>query len=637
MSGIAGLWRLDGRPVEPAELESMTARLAHRGPDGAGAWRDGPVGLGHRMLHTTPESLRERQPLVSASADLVLTADARLDNRDELCSLLPAPRSLTDAALILLAYERWGERCPEHLLGDFAFAIWDARRRLLFCARDHFGVKPLYYHHRSGQLFAFASEIKGLLALPEVPRRLNEVRVADYLVPLLEDKEITFYEEIVRLPPAHWMTVDREGIRRQEYWALDPERDIRLRSDDEYAAAFREIFTEAVRCRLRSAYPIGSMLSGGLDSSSIVCVARQLLAENGGGPLHTFSAVLGGPPEYDERPYVTAVTRGNGVRPHQVGIQDIGLVDALDSVLDQVEEPFLYTFVFAYSALYRTAREQRARTVLDGLDGDTTVSHGVSYLAELLARGRLWALVSEVSALAKRWNRSPWSFLWGYAVRPWVPDWAHRGWRKVRGRQEVAWAENGLISRAFALRVNVPARFRAQGGFGWIPMRSARECHFRRLTSGGFTWTLETLDRAASGFGIEARHPFFDRRLAEYCLALPPQQQLYRGWTRRVMRDALADLLPDDVQRRGGKTGLSPTFVQALLGSGEESLLRDLARRGDLIRRYVDVRQVEMMSDGYRQSANSGDGLNLWRVAALARWLARQAETLKWTQDGGVR
>src|SRR2546422_9227228 len=126
-------------------------------------------------------------------------------------------------------------------------------------------------------------------------------------------------------------------------------------------------------------------------------------------------------------------------------------------------------------------------------------------------------------------------------------------------------------------------------------MRSARECHFRRLTSGGFTWTLETLDRAASGFGIEARHPFFDRRLAEYCLALPPQQQLYRGWTRRVMRDALADLLPDDVQRRGGKTGLSPTVVQALLGSGAESLLRDLARRGDLIRRYVAVRQVEMM------------------------------------------
>src|SRR3989442_1012999 len=207
VSGIAGLWRLDGRPTEPAELDRMLARLAHRGPDGAGAWRHGPVALGHRMLHTTPESLRECQPLVGTTGDLVLVADARIDNRAELCPLLPAPSDATDAELILAAYERWGEHCPEHLLGDFAFAIWDGRAQRLFCARDHFGVKPLYYHHRPSRLFAFASEIKGLLALADIPRRLNETRVAAYLVPLFEDKEVTFYEEIVRLPPAHRMVV----------------------------------------------------------------------------------------------------------------------------------------------------------------------------------------------------------------------------------------------------------------------------------------------------------------------------------------------------------------------------------------------------------------------------------------------
>ncbi len=195
--------------------------------------------------------------------------------------MLPAPSDVTDAELILRAYKRWGERSPEHLLGDFAFAIRDAHRDVLFCARDHFGVKPFYYHHAPGRLFCFASEIKGLLALAEVPRRLNETRVADYLVPLLEDKVITFYEEIVRLPPAHRMTVSRDGVRIEEYWALDPTREIRMKSGEEYAEAFREIFTEAVHCRLRSAFPVGSMLSGGLDSSSIVCVARKLIAKNG--------------------------------------------------------------------------------------------------------------------------------------------------------------------------------------------------------------------------------------------------------------------------------------------------------------------------------------------------------------------
>src|SRR5262245_20600165 len=166
----------------------MVASVAHRGPDASGSWCQGAVGLGHRMLWTTPESLSEKLPLANQAGDLAITADARIDNRDELTAALGLPphSGVTDSMLILLAYEHWGEHCPEKLLGDFAFAIWDGRKRVLFCARDHFGVKPFYYCH-SGRLFAFASEIKALLSLPEVPRRLNEVRVADYLVPIFDD------------------------------------------------------------------------------------------------------------------------------------------------------------------------------------------------------------------------------------------------------------------------------------------------------------------------------------------------------------------------------------------------------------------------------------------------------------------
>ena len=225
MSGVAGVYFLDGRPVDRGLLERMTDSITHRGPDGVGIWNSGPVGLGHRMLWTTPESLHEQLPLEDKTAKIVLTADARIDNRDELMAVLDLPRNtereISDGELILSAYEKWGEQCPEKLVGDFAFAIWDERKQRLFLARDHFGVKPLYYY-RSDRVFVFASEIKALLCLPEVPRRLNEARVADYLTVMMEDKTVTFYREIFRLPAGHSMTVSREGAPARPYWALDP-------------------------------------------------------------------------------------------------------------------------------------------------------------------------------------------------------------------------------------------------------------------------------------------------------------------------------------------------------------------------------------------------------------------------------
>jgi len=408
--------------------------------------------------------LRERQPLVSASADLVLTADARLDNRDELCSLLPAPCGFTDAELILAAYERWAERCPEHLLGDFAFAIWDARRQIVFCARDHFGVKPFYYHHRPGRLFALASEIKGLLALPDVPRRLNETRVADYLVPLLEDKVITFYEDIVRLPPAHRMMVTREAVRIERYWALDPEREIHLKSDAEYAAAFREIFTEAVRCRLRSAFPVGSMLSGGLDSSSIVCVARKLLAEEGRGPLHTFSAVFDEVPEADERPYINAVVARNRVAPHIVRGDQLSPLDDLDRMLAMQDEPFYAPNLFLHWGLYQAACAAAVRVILDGLDGDTTVSHGIGYLRELAGSGHWLRLAREVWGLSRQLDVSARRILLAKVIKPLLPG-AVRLSRTRAGSDRV-------VAPDLARRVGLSDRVRAFDRDRLLPPRT---------------------------------------------------------------------------------------------------------------------------------------------------------------------
>ena len=229
MSAICGIYNLDGKPAPREGMERMLKALAHHGPDGQGIWLEGPVGLGHSMLHTTPESLYEKLPQQDDETGLVITADARIDNRDELFDALsiphPARPGTPDGALILKAYCKWGEDCPSHLLGAFAFAVWDKNEQSLFCARDHMGFKPFYYY-RSPRIFIFASEVNGVLSVPEVPRRLSEPAVAYYLTQNHEDREITFYEEILRLPSAHTLTARRTGkLKKSRYWTCSPAQD----------------------------------------------------------------------------------------------------------------------------------------------------------------------------------------------------------------------------------------------------------------------------------------------------------------------------------------------------------------------------------------------------------------------------
>src|SRR5262245_42090580 len=245
----------------------MTNCIAHRGPDGTGQWVDGPVGFGHQMLSTTPESLHERQPLRDETGDLCLVLDGRVDNRSELKAALEARGARlhddTDAELVLKSYVVWGEECPKHIIGDFAFAIWDGRKRQLFCARDFFGIKPFYYHI-DDSTFRFGSEQHQILEDPAVRRRPNEGMIAEYLASAITNQEETLYQDIRRLPPAHVLIVRAGQVRKQCYWSPDFSKNIRYRTDEQYADHFLSIFKESIRCRLRSVGTVGIALSGGL-------------------------------------------------------------------------------------------------------------------------------------------------------------------------------------------------------------------------------------------------------------------------------------------------------------------------------------------------------------------------------------
>jgi asparagine synthase (glutamine-hydrolysing) len=665
MSGMAGIFYLDDSPVVKADLERMVNVLAHRGPDGSTLWQGDWVGFGHRMLWTTPESLHEKLPLVSQSGDLVLTADARIDNRAELLAALgwsDRPEGeISDSQLILAAYEKWGERCPEKLLGDFAFAIWDSRQQQVVCARDHFGVKPFYYYYRPGRVFVFASEIKALLCLAEVPRRLNEVRVADFLAPMLEDRAITFYQDILRLPPAQAMIVRRTEVQMRPYWFLGDPSELRLSCDEDYAEQFRELFTEAVRCRLRSAFPIGSTLSGGLDSSSVTCVARALLQE-GGTQLHTFSSIFDAVPQCDERPFIQAVLERGGFVPHFIpGDQQGPLVDS-DLVLWHHDEAFLGPNLYLPWRLNRAAQEAGVRVLLGGFDGDTTVSHGLAYLTELTYQGQWAAFAAEADELAKRANTTPLNILNSYGlvslqelahrwkwvafargvnqvsryfnlsrrhlwlqhgVKPMIPKPVRQTWRKLRQRDEANGCGESIVNHSFARRIGMKARIRALDGSRSGPPLTLREEHRRSLSTGGLAYLLELNDRSAAAFSIEFRHPFMDKRLIEFCLALPSEQKIHQGWTRRVLRDAMAGIVPEPVRWRGTKINFHANFIYTLLTFERERL--DEVLRTDLepVAAYIDRQAVDR---AYRRLTSQrdvrvDDAIAVWKAANLALWL----------------
>ena len=622
----------------------MIDSLAHRGPDASGVWVDGPVGLAHCALWTTRESLNDRLPLIDRTRRFVITADSRIDNRAELIQLLKPEQKdcdLADSALILAAYEKWGDTCPEKLVGDFAFAIWDSSQNRLFCARDYFGVKPFYYY-LSESLFAFSSEIKALFRLAGVTRQLNQTRIGDHLGGMYEDKQITFYRDILRLPPGHRIAVDRRGSRLEAYWSPDPSIELRLKSDVEYAEAFGGIFEEAVRCRLRSPFPVASMLSGGLDSSSIACTAAKILNESNQPRLPTFSAVFDRVPSCDERSFIGAVLDQKRYEAHFFNADGVGPLTSLDGTRWRPDEAPSAPNIFINLGIYEAARAQGVRVMLDGFDGDTTVSHGTAYLTELARNGRWVSLARQLRGLSRNFEVSfsklLAEYIWNFGVIPLAPSTGRLVERKSRSLSRKLRRSKSLIpettswraflNQDFIRRTDLTMRRKCLRTDFATPALTERQSHHRRLTWGVMPYTLEVLDSAAGAFSLELRYPFWDKRLVEFCLSLPPEQKIWRGWTRMILRRAMAGVLPEEVRWRGGKANLAPALSHGLLTFDRQRLDDAILRDTSQIDEYVDSAALRRAYNRFISGeVMDGDVVAIWRAMSLALWLGRESLT----------
>ena len=619
----------------------MSAALVHRGPDGGEIWCDGAVGLGHQMLWTTPESLTEVLPFTTVDGRFVITADARVDNRSELIRLLKLERAadvITDSELIVASYEKWGERCPEKLLGDFAFAIWDNLNQSLFCARDHFGVKPFYYF-LSDKLFVFASEIKALFRLPEVPRRLNEVKIAEHLSIRPSVSEITFFADVKTLSKAHFMSLREREVKIQSYWALDPNRRILLGSDDEYAEALREVFTEAVRCRLRSAYPIGSMLSGGLDSSSIACTARELLKKQNK-TLHTFSVMFEDVPESDETIYIDAVVAQNGIESHYAPGDQSGPMSFVDEMMWHCDNAMVPGNLHFIWRLYKESLKQHGvRTILDGWDGDSTVSHGTEYFIDLARAKKYVTLFKETWGYARHFEKTPplkvfWWNLEHFGLSPRarktirpvqrVTRALGRRAAKVLGDKPIPSSFNHFVREDFTRRVLAQNQQTARTADNSAPNGSSNHLHLNRLTGVGMTQNLELMNNAAAAFSVDLRFPFWDKRLIEFCVAIPSDQKLNKGLNRMVMRRAMKGTLPESVRLRGGKVNMAHAFQYSLRKYNSERFSDVITSSLSNIAEYMRTDLLAQAHDRYlNHTASDAEILVLWKSACLALWLQR--------------
>lgn len=609
MGAIAGFTDLSqnhrGYDRSALDLTLMLSRLTHRG-----SYRHSialPQGTYLGQLSRTADKRAAEQPARP------IAADARIDNHKELCDLLRLPAGDTSVESLLCAcYRKWGESFPARLIGDFAFAIWDSDRRCLFLARDHIGVKPLYYCHLRGRIFAFASEIKALFMLPEIDVAINELRIGEYLSHALEDKQTTFFSHILRLPPAQSLRVSSEGKRFGRYWQLEEGASFRG-TDKDAEEAFRETFIDAVRCRLSDSRT-GALLSGGLDSSSVSCVARELT--KGNGALPSFSLVFSLIPECDESPFINSVIDTGGFEPHFVCGDQLSPLDGVEVMIRAHDEPFYSPNLYLHSALFREASLCNVDTLLDGYDGDTVVCHGIPHITDLARKGRWMAAIGEARGVATSFEQPLSKIFRDFIFNPVIREPAAQIFHLFKnvGPPSI----HGIINQDFASSTGLQCRLENLGVNSKYSPRSAREDHFRRLSSGIIPFSLEVADREAARHGIEPLYPFFDRRLVDLCFSLPPRLKIRNGVTRIIQRRALSPPLPVNIAARKGKTDLGEAFITGMAKFRDESY-RETANQA--LAGYIDISVLHETRRRFAASRTGQDAMTLWKVITLNLWL----------------
>ncbi len=613
MCGLAGIVDFAG-PAEPELALAMARLLAHRGPDDEGSFAEPGVALGFRRLSIIDLSPAGSQPMSDEAGRYTLIHNGEIYNYRELRAELEGRghrfRSRTDTEVVLAAYREWGPECVARFNGMWAFAIWDSQERRLFASRDRFGIKPLYYR-LDGRRLAFASELKAFRADPSFAPRASLVAVRDYLDhAALDHTEETFLEGVRRLPPAHNLSFSEDGLQLDRYWRLEH----RKRPAGDPVDAVRELFLDSIRLHLRSDVPVGTALSGGLDSSAVACAADSFLradAEDArplGERQRTFTVYFEDE-GFDERPYAEAVVAATIAEGHWVTFTGRELVECLPEIVRAQEEPFGSTSITGGWFVMRAARRAGMKVMLDGQGGDEVFGGYHAFFgarfADLLAQARLRELAAELAAYRRLHGATRRQALTRLA-QPFFP---HSVADRVRGRVRGGAA---LVHRDLR-----EVRSAEEDG-SVFPDRLRRSLE-RILTRRGLPELLRYEDRNSMAHSIEARVPFLDHRLVELVYSLDGGELIDRGRTKAILRKALGDLLPPAVRDRTDKLGFVTPERRFLRGELGDLAADVFASRSFAERGLVDAAAARRRLEAHRRGELEA-GFELWRALSLELW-----------------
>jgi len=641
MCGIAGIYSLDGsrNPEYAKYVTRMLDSLRHRGPDDEGylaadsVKKEGflltgresrvegvriedfkkPADLffGHRRLSIIDLSPAAHQPMCNENGQVWIAYNGEIYNyleiRKELECLTHHFKSHSDTEVILHAYEQWGTDCLTRFNGMWSFAIVDLRTNRIFCSRDRMGVKPFYYTY-DGKRFCFASEIKAIFKVNGFLAWPNEQMIADYLfLGLLDHTEETLFKGVYQLKPGEYLLIEGNRLIIRSYWDIEP-RDICLSREDTYAEQFHELLEDSVRLRLRSDVPIGTCLSGGLDSSSIVCLANRLMFEDKvidpklvGERQKVFSSCFKDH-IYDERKYIEWIVRQTGAEKNYVFPRGEDFQNDLPRLIWHQDEPFGSTGIYAQWEVMKLAKKCGVTVLLDGQGGDELLGGYLPtfyYLFREQFQRRMWRRLFKELRGFIRYHPTEFTNMLSHRLNPRL--------RNVVGRK-IDWAHDAF-QKKFLRSIAQPSKFRT--GLDNYLYQCFRSTTLPRL--------LHYEDRSSMAFSVEARLPFLDFRLVEYIFSLPSDQKIREGITKVILRKAMEGILPEPIRNRHDKMGFvtpDDVWFRTVL---KDKIHKVLSSKSFSDRGYFVVEKVqETFEDCCRYRRNVGP--MLWRWVNLELW-----------------
>lgn len=622
MCGIAGIISNNRELVQQQKLQQMQQALQHRGPDGANFWinKQQTVGFAHTRLSIIDLSENAAQPMCYKLGEIeyCITYNGEIYNYIELRETLQKQgyvfKTQSDTEVILAAYAVYNDECVEYFDGMFAFAIWDSEYNEIFAARDRFGEKPFYYFF-DGEQFVFASEIKTFWCT-DIQKKINQTQLLNYLAAGLTNNvanaEETFYQNIFQLPPASrlYYDIEEEDLTIEKYWQLDVEQKTTLKNEVEIVEKFQELFNNSVAKRLRSDVAVGTSLSGGLDSSSIVAnIMQQKVFNNNSKNIKTFSAIFPGFIK-DEYHYIQQVTEKFQLQNFTTTPTATDFVNDFEKLVYHQDEPFQSSSIYAQFKVYQLAKQHGVKVLLDGQGADETLAGYIKYYhwywQQLFSKIQHTKLLQERLAAKKNGHQINWGIKNYIAAL--FPEMAAQQLSKKLTKQivESVFLDKNFINANYKKETVVKPT-----------IHHFSEILYHNTFVTGLQDLLRYADRNAMAFGCEVRLPFLNHQLVEFIFSLPSNFKINKGFTKYILRKANQKTLPKNIVWRKDKIGFEPPQQQWLNHPSTKQMIEEAKRK--LIKQNILNKNID---NKVFENNHAHDENNIaWRVLCAANFI----------------